>query len=220
MKKNAKTLLTILVLVAFGRNLLLAQDNLDKQKKPSFLNIGSLQITKVIPPPPADSTNDEDIREDAVATSNRKKLDAENPGNTVFCYADVLGSDFNPHRFPATAALFKEIQDDTELAVHAAKHTFQRPKPSKPGLSYPSGHSTKAYVIATLLGNLFPKEKEQLLDEAKEKAWNRVRLGNHYPTDDYAGEAYGKYLAQQFLNNKAFQKNWKKVQQEITRNSA
>ena len=184
----------------------------------NFLDISSLKIKEVIPAPPMDGSNDETMREDAVAICNKKEIKAEDAGDTVFCYNDLLGSDFKAHQLPLTAALFQKVDSDTKMAIHAAKHTFKRTRPIKTtGYSYPSGHSTMAFVWAGLLSNIFPNQKDKLMTQAKQRAWSRVSLGHHYPTDDYTGEIYGKYLAQEFLKNPAFQKEWAKVQREITK---
>ena len=78
----------------------------------------------------------------------------------------------------------------------------------KDSYAYPSGHSTRAFVCASLLTDLFPEKRKDILTEARTKAWNRVILGRHYPDDVYAGQLYGKYLATQLLHEPSFEKEW------------
>ena len=63
--------------------------------------------------------------------------------------------------------------------------------------------------------DLFPERAEEIRQEARQKAWNRVLLGRHYPDDVYGGEIYGRYLAGEFFKNLKFQEEWKKVHEEV-----
>ena len=126
---------------------------------------------------------------------------------------------FNPRQLPITAALFEKIDNDIDIAITDAKDIFKRSHPpgdnNTESYSYPSGHSTRAFVWATLLSNVFPEEKEALIEKARQKAWDKVILGDHYPADVYAGEIYGEYLTNMLLENPDFQQEWSKACQEI-----
>lgn len=218
MKVSFKILCVFLLSLGLFAFSLSAKSHSASSAPTNYLNIAELKITQVIPPPPADGMRDEVTREAAMASCNRKKVKNDVIWDDVFSYNNVLGSQFNAQRLPLTAALFQQVDSDTRLAIRAAKHTFERKRPQKnKGYTYPSGRSTDAFVMAYLLSDLFPQERSKLLDEAKKKAWSRVQLGNHYPSDDYAGEIYGKYLAQEFLANAAFQQKWNAVRDEITK---
>ena len=198
--------------------------------KTNFLNIASLKITKVLPPPPTDVQNnhkDRILLKDAMATRTKKQIKRAVSviSDNVFDYSQVLGPNFNAKQLPLTAALFAKVESDTKVAIKAAKNSFERTRPKtwekikidekNDGYSYPSGHTTRAFLWATLLKELFPLQHRELMKEARQKSWNRVILGRHYPDDVYAGQLYGQYLAKQFFKNHQFQQEWAAVKNEV-----
>jgi len=62
--------------------------------------------------------------------------------------------------------------------------------------SFPSGHSTGAFYIASKLGQKFPHLQEGLYALAHDIANTRIQAGAHYPSDVAAGKAIGIALAQ------------------------
>lgn len=198
---------------------------------PFFLNIDSLEITKVIPPPPEEGSvlaaDDLTIQHYAMATATPEQVNYAMGiiEDSVFDYSEVLGSYFKPEEFPVTEAFFKKVCNDITAANLAAKNSFQHARPltwrkmtpddKDFGYSYPSGHTTRAFVWAELLSQLFPEFKDAIFKEAEKKAWSRVILGRHYPSDVCSGQLYAHYLVQQFLDNPEFQKEWTAVQAEV-----
>lgn len=198
--------------------------------KTNFLNITALNVTEVLPEPPHnDSSQHKDLffLKEALATRTKQQVVRAEEASTdsVFDFEKAIGSDFNENNLPITALLFKKVTHDTKVAIVAAKGIFQRKRPfswkdangalAKNGYAYPSGHTTRAFVWETLLLDLFPQKEREIKQEARQKAWNRVLLGRHYPDDVYGGEIYGRYLAQEFLKNPKFQEEWKKVHDEV-----
>ena len=200
--------------------------------KTYFLDIASLDFSQIPLPPlksESNARNEElQILKDAMAARTKKQLSIATKAATdnIFDYAQVIGPDFNAQQLPLTAALFTKVKNDTKLAIHAAKEEFHQRRPStwrqmKPGekrdggYAYPSGHSTRGFLWATLLVNIFPEQRKEIILEARKKAWNRVILGRHYPNDVYGGQRYGKYLAKQFLKNPKFQKDLATVKEEV-----
>ncbi len=177
---------------------------------PSILDIG-----RILPPPPASGSPqeraelDQLLRIQADRTSaevNRARADAQ---VTVFRFADALGnpSGFMPENLPLTVKLFQDIDRDEAHVLGAAKHEFARPRPFivEPRLnpvierplssSYPSGHSTWAYMTGLVLADMVPERRVQILDRAAEFAHNRSVAGVHYPSDVEAGRLAGTALA-------------------------
>lgn len=198
--------------------------------KTNFLNIPALTVTEVLPEPPHDtSSKQKDIffLKEAMATRTKQQVvrAQEASVDNVFDFGKAIGSDFNEKNLPETAALFKKVTHDAKVAIVAAKDIFQRKRPftwrdatgalAKNGYAYPSGHTTRAFLWEALLLDLFPENEKAIKQEARQKAWNRVLLGRHYPDDVYGGEIYGKYLAQEFFKNSKFQEEWKKVHGEV-----
>lgn len=190
-----------------------------------FLDPRSLDLSAILPPPPV--TGSPEARSDssylkfsgAAAPPIQKLLAIEASRDGVFDYSQTLGPWFNPTVLPKTAALFSEVSEETNKAIELAKNHFKRIRPDQwketgdpdksDGYCYPSGHTTRAYVWSTLLANAFPDQAKELHFQARQKAWYRVILGRHYPSDVRAGKTYGRYLAKQFLKNAGFQREWK-----------
>jgi len=198
--------------------------------KTYFLNIPALNVLEVLPEPPHDdSSKNKDLffLKGALATRTHKQVARAEEATTdsVFDFAQVIGPGFNEKDLPVTAELFKKVHRDTKIAITAAKEIFHRKRPfswrdatgalAKKGYAYPSGHTTRAFLWSELLVNLFPEKEKEIKEEARQKAWNRVILGRHYPDDVYGGEIFGRYLSQEFLKNPQFQEEWKKVHQEV-----
>lgn len=210
--------------------MLLSLQRLSSLPKTSFLNIPALNVTEVLPEPPHNhSSEHKDLffLKEALATRTHQQVARAQEASTdsVFDFSQVIGPGFNAKDLPVTAALFQKVTKDAKIAISAAKNIFHRKRPfswkdvsgasPKSGYAYPSGHTTRAFLWASLLLDLFPERAREIKQEARQKAWNRVLLGRHYPDDVYGGEIYGRYLAQEFLKNKEFQKDWAKVHLEV-----
>jgi acid phosphatase (class A) len=190
----------------------------------TFIDPISIDVAKILPPPP--KANSAEARADnsyikyssAAATDNQKLLGIAASRDSVFDYSQTLGLWFNPKILPKTAALFQKVTNETKDAIELAKNHFKRIRPDmwkvtgdpeiSDGYCYPSGHTTRAYVWSTLLANAFPDQRKALHLQARQKAWYRVILGRHYPSDVRAGKTYGTFLANKFLKDPAFQAAW------------
>lgn len=133
---------------------------------------------------------------------------------------------FTPQAKPLTALLLTRVTEDTEAIVKAAKRHFARPRPA--GLdprigtdhemdltAYPSGHATRAWVWARVLGLVRPDLAEALTDEAGIIGWGRVILGKHFPSDVAAGFALGEEIVQRLLRVPAFQESVLRARQDF-----
>lgn len=196
-----------------------------------FIDSSTLDVRAILPPPPKPGSEqyrkDTGFLKDARAVSTKGQFDRGMTAShdSVFDYAETLGPWFNAGNLPLTTKLFVKVDGETEAAIERAKRTFKRKRPptwketgqgeNKNGFSYPSGHTTRAFVWAILLSDAFPEETKALYLQARRKAWYRVILGRHFPDDVHAGKVYGKFLAGQFLQSRAFRKEWGEVCQEM-----
>lgn len=71
------------------------------------------------------------------------------------------------------------------------------PPPNHP--SYPAAHGCLSTAAGTVLANLFPADREQMLARAKEAAEARVWAGIHYRFDIDAGQKLGQQVADKVL---------------------
>jgi undecaprenyl-diphosphatase len=91
-----------------------------------------------------------------------------------------------------------------ERVLYAAlKHTLRRPRPFEriagvralvtppDRFSFPSGHTSAAFLVAVLVGSLHPAAAPALLVWAAAVGASRVCLAVHYPSDVLAGALLG-----------------------------
>lgn len=152
--------------------------------------------------------------------------------DTVFQYDEVIGPWFTERNLPRTAEFFRQIEADRYAISSQGKRAWNRPRPPlldsrihaavtlpKSG-AYPSGHSTQAFVLAGLLAEVFPEQREALRARAELVAWSRVIGGVHYPTDIMAGRLLGDQLVTEFLKVPGVREGLAEVKSEATRASA
>ena len=113
---------------------------------PFFLNIASLEIKKVLPPPPStllsnkeseasqqSLTPQEDLflQECAMATATQAEKDYAMSiiEDSIFDYSTIIGSHFTAENFPITKIFFDKMRNDIIIACSIAKNTFQSPRP-------------------------------------------------------------------------------------------
>lgn len=104
-------------------------------------------------------------------------------------------------------ALMNMVGFDAIVASHDGKFTYWviRPSQADPGIqvviglpnfpSYPSNHSTISAGMATILGAMFPAEKDAVGALAEEAGRSRVLGGIHYSFDNTAGLRLGRTIA-------------------------
>lgn len=151
----------------------------------------------------------------------------EDHRRTVFRFADVMGPDFTPKKLPLTAAFFGRLLADEMGVVAEAKVHFARLRPfmvdsnlsplvfPKKTPSYPSGHTTFAYVTAIVLAAMVPEKARAVFDRAATYGYNRVVAGAHFPTDVEAGRIAGTVIASVFFHDPRFLADFDRSRQEV-----
>ena len=131
-------------------------------------------------------------------------------------WASIIG--MQPYRQPWTQALTSLALSMTVDVEMRLKHAFCCPRPSvlspqiQPMLqvpghgSWPSGHATETFMVATVLQALLQqanrtgnKYQEQLQRFAARVAVNRTVAGLHYPVDSAVGRLLGTALGEFFV---------------------
>jgi acid phosphatase (class A) len=157
---------------------------------------------EIIPPPPTPGSPATQADLDGVLAlqDHPTKQELEHAERTVsfmvFSYAEVLGAEFRAESYPETAQFFKRLETTANDPKNFLKDTYHRDRPYKAfpgvvkelvdeehGYSYPSGHSTRAWLFALVLGDLDPKHRNALLASAMQVCNDRVIGGMHYPSE-------------------------------------
>jgi acid phosphatase (class A) len=187
-----------------------------------FIDPAGLDIRQILPEPPAADSLAGRADLEAVRAMQALRTPADMAWArrimdfSAFDYADVLGPWFTPQNLPITAEFLKAVTADSELTSDRVKLIYTRPRPPlvDPALqpcvklpktsSYPSSHSTRAFLWAAILGEMFPDQREALLAWAHRAAWGRIIGGVHYPSDDVGGQLLAKAIMAELAKNPAF----------------
>ncbi len=150
---------------------------------------------------------------------------------TIFHFSQSLGPWFAKGKFPKTEALFKNVETEARAATNRGKGYWQRLRPynafperfpdsvehnPKTDYSYPSGHSTRGMLFATIFAELVPEKRDALLAQGKQIGWLRVEAGCHFPEDVFAGRILGLSVAHALLANTAFQHDLAEAKAELS----
>jgi acid phosphatase (class A) len=198
----------------------------------SYLREGKVSASAILPPPPLPGSPEQAADMDTVRTvskaaSSEDVVAANLETNvSVFIFAPAVGSFFSKQNLPVTASFFSRVVDDTEAIEDGGKEFFHRPRPctTDPSLasgnleksfSYPSGHSTGFTVLALVLADLFPTQRDAILAQARQIGWHRVQIARHYPTDIYAGRVLAQAIVREMKENPRFLSDFAAVEKEI-----
>ncbi len=197
-----------------------------------YLEPGKPDAATLLPPPPlmdsAEQAADmEEVKSVYHAASEADKQAAYSEKKfSVFNFTDSVGSFFVETNLPITAAFFQKVQLDAETVTDLGKDHFQRPRPftTDPSLangkleksfSYPSGHSTETMVLALVLADLLPEQRDAILTHARLMGWHRVQIARHYPTDIYAGRVLALAIVKQLKKDDDYREDFAKAKKEI-----
>lgn len=184
-----------------------------------------------LPPPPANLSKE--------TTSELRVLHELEAARTDAMIAEIeqersLGATyFGPYRYrdiidteahPETNVLIEHARPEFRAVLVRFKEHFDRVRPSylDPTLTttieipghpaYPSGHASESMLIALILGDIDPENKNAYIESALRIAHNREIAGVHYPSDS----ATGQELARQYFSLLK-DTNWYKEQLERAR---
>lgn len=197
-----------------------------------FVKPAAFDVAKLLPPPPeagslaAKTDLDVVLHAQAWRTPEEiewaKFIDKDNPFN----HASVLGAWFTKEKLPVMAKFLSDVTEDANAVGALTKALYARQRPSqidprvKPVVpvpataAYPSGHVTRAYTWALVLAEVFPDQRDALLERAHRAAWGRVLAGVHFPTDLIGGQLMGEAIVAELKKSDAFRAGVEQCRQE------
>ncbi len=182
-------------------------------------------LERIPPPPkPGDSADQADldytlaVQANASADEIRKATIVAVLFN-VFSYSEVLGPKFTEAAYPQTRAFFKRLELTANNTKNPLKDHFARLRPVdahkglvkelvpyESGFSYPSGHTTRAWLYALILGQLDPGDRLAFIREAAQVGAYRVLGGMHYQSDVIVSRTLAEILYAQLMSQPDFVK--------------
>ena len=205
-----------------------------------YLAPDAIDVTAVLHGPPAAGSpeNQDDIQ--AVLARQQSRTNAEvaharaEVNLSPLAFDSVIGSWFTSQNLPLTFALLINAASDAEAVSNSGKKFWNRPRPplQDPSIhaaiplpsspSYPSGHSMRGVLWATILEFIVPPRlAAPVLTRGEQIGEDRIIAGVHFPTDVAAGQRLGRLIARRLLlQTPAFQKDLAAAKAEFTAMSA
>ncbi len=214
--------------------LLLAVAVAARAQSPKYFDPPPVDPVKLIPAPPAEHSAEDRAELDLILAIQEKRTQAEvdrcesEAKLKIDAFQSVLGPWCTSKDLPRTAKLFAAVAKDSKPIVDAVKDHYRRPRPAheddkvhpaiddEASFAYPSGHSTRGTMYALLLAEVFPQQRDALLERGREIGWDRVIAGLHHPSDIVAGRVLGQALAQAVLADPKFQSDFAAMKKELT----
>jgi len=93
---------------------------------------------------------------------------------------------------------------ESGLLAFALKETIRRARPLNKNAedSFPSGHSTVSFTLATIVSHQYPRLRVPIYLMAIGTGFSRIYLGKHYPSDVLAGAVLGTLVGVQIIHLK------------------
>ncbi|MBI3885205.1 MAG: phosphatase PAP2 family protein [Opitutae bacterium] len=200
-----------------------------------FVAPTAIDVPALLPPPPADGTVWAQAELETARFIAEERTPAQetlarlyDPQQVFKLLAPVLGDWCTPANLTRTAAIFDQIYREATPIVERAKATWMRQRPyladpsitpfiEKPhNTAYPSGHSTRAALVAALLTELLPAHAAAWQRQAALVRWSRVAGSAHFPSDTIAGKVLGEAIAREMLKSSKLQVALAEVRAELT----
>jgi acid phosphatase (class A) len=200
---------------------------------PPYFDSASVDLKALLPAPPADGspTTKQEIdlileKQKACTPEELVRIRQEVHLN-VWLFGNVLGPWFTEKNLPVTAAMLQRVNATEQPIVESGKEFWNRPRPFlqdsrvhppidlPTNASYPSGHSTFAYLNALVLAELAPDLKDAILARGLQIGDDRVMAGVHFPSDVDAGHTLARDLFARLVATPAFQSDLARAKAEV-----
>jgi hypothetical protein len=140
--------------------------------------------------------------------------------------------DISREDFPKLDVLIRRIAGESYFPILYFKDKFSRIRPYQidsylttvvdgpPHPSYPSGHATQGYLVASILAELFLQGDPRIgriMELGQGIGTRREIAGVHYPSDTAAGVALAKQLKPLFMDHPEIRKAFDAAKSEVFR---
>ena len=219
--------------LAAGLLLLIVGSAAQAEDAQPFITNKDVDLTMILPPPPANESAQTKAELGEVLTLQVTRTpemvasavaDAE---ENVWRFANVMGPKFNKETLPKFSAFFDRVAATEGAVVDPAKDVWKRPRPHqlsdlvKPAVklsssgSWPSGHATVGTMMGTILSDMVPEKRAEIMARAAEYAHNREVGGIHYASDVEMGKISGSVIAAVLLNRDDFKAEYEVARAEL-----
>jgi acid phosphatase (class A) len=200
----------------------------------NFVSREQVDLKILLAPPPTDNSSQtgaeiaELVQIQKARTPQEKSSAVADADMSVFQLAsDIFGPKFKSENLPLTSKFFEHLSEDGISILGPAKNHWRRTRPFEVSSevkscfddissgSYPSGHSTLAYLQAVVLANMVPEKSVQLFERAAQYTRNRMVCGVHYRSDIEGGRIAGTMIAAFAMQNSEFKKEFALAKKEI-----
>ncbi len=226
MIKFHSRLLGLVLLASLGANAL--------ADVPLFSPLAPADAVKLIPPPPSEHSAEARAELESMVAIQEKRTKSEvdrcasEAKLKVDAFQSVLGPWCTSKNLPHTARIFADLAKNSKQYSDTVKSHYRRPRPEhedqrihvpiddETTFAYPSGHATRGMLYALILAEIFPDQRDALLERGREIGWDRVIAGLHHPSDIIAGRVLGQALAHSMLAEQKFQSEFSELKKELT----
>lgn len=130
-------------------------------------------------------------------------------------------------KYPHLYHLLDRSKDTASMAVWKSKEYWNKKRPyqvdkrvkilmpTSGSSSYPSGHTTKSYVVAHVLSLLMPENVNRFKARAATVSQHRVLVGLHFPRDLKGGVQLSRIVIEHMLESDAFLKDFNRAKEEL-----
>jgi acid phosphatase (class A) len=139
----------------------------------------------------------------------------------------AIGYWITPQKLPVMEVLMEKVSNDGDFFLWSLKFKYARVRPyvleaklhdleASRAASYPSGHTTYAYIKAYIYQELAPEFSDLLLHKAYEMSHAREIIGVHYPSDAEGSRIFARQFVDKLFQNKKFLADFENAKKEWT----
>jgi acid phosphatase (class A) len=226
-----------LILLALLPAAIASANAADMPRAPLLLDGARLDPALILPPPPAADSAEAREELDQLHAIDRMRTPAmidavkrDDHAKDATIFRAAIGPQFDLARLPATAALMAVVRREEKAAADRGKEHFRRNRPwivlkdlhpcaggdDEPWSSYPSGHTTMGYSMASILARLLPANAPAILARAADYARSRLICEVHFASDVRAGQALGMIVAERLMQEPSFRAQYEEAARELT----